>query len=88
MSKEKVTLTLDAEKLAELRSLVGARSLSSTVDVAIDAELARRRHLAAVNAWLVELDKKYGPVSDEALAWAARVFDDWARPRSRRKKAG
>jgi hypothetical protein len=88
MAKEKVTLTLDAAKLAKLRTLVGARSLSSTVDAAIDAELARRRHFAAVDAWLLELDKKYGAVSDETMTWASGVFDDWTRARSRRKKAG
>jgi hypothetical protein len=50
MAKEKVTLTLDAEKLAGLRALVGAKSLSASVDSAIGAHLARLQHLAAVDA--------------------------------------
>jgi hypothetical protein len=88
MSKEKVTLTLDAEKLAELRAIVGSRSLSSTVEAAITAELERRKHLVAVDEWLAELDAKYGAPPRETLEWAARVVEQWARPRPRRRKAG
>src|SRR5260221_3860246 len=39
MAKEKVTLTLDSENLAALRSLVGSRSLSASVDRAIAAHV-------------------------------------------------
>jgi hypothetical protein len=88
MSKEKVTLTLDVQKLSELRTFVGAKSLSSAVDAAITADLERRRHLAAVDEWLIELDHKHGPPSPEATAWAARVVDGWSRPRNRRRKTG
>jgi hypothetical protein len=88
MSKEKVTLTLDVQKLSELRTFVGAKSLSSAVDAAITAELARRRHLAAVDDWLAELDEKHGPPSPEARAWAARVVDDWSKPKNRRRRTG
>ena len=48
MAKEKVTLTLDAGNLAALRSLVGPRCLSATVDHAIAAHVSRMKHLAAV----------------------------------------
>ena len=88
MSKEKVTLTLDVANLAELRALVGAKSLSSTVDAAIIAEVARRRHLAAIDEWLAELDDKHGPPSTEALSWARRTADAWAGRRARRPKTG
>jgi hypothetical protein len=88
MSKEKVTLTLDTQKLGELRALAGQRSLSSTVDAAIATELARLKHLTAVDTWLAELDKKHGAVPSETLEWAARIVDDWARPRTRRRKVG
>lgn len=83
-----MTLTLDAEALAELRRLVGARSLSAAVDGAIGAELVRLKHLAAVDEWLAELDSKFGTPSTETLEWAARVVDEWARPRGRRRRAG
>jgi hypothetical protein len=77
MPKEKVTLTLDTDQLEELRSLVGARSLSSTVDQAVASYLSRLRHLRAVDEWLAELEAEHGPVEPETLQWAARIVDDW-----------
>jgi hypothetical protein len=90
MAKEKVTLTLETKALAELRSLVGARSLSAAVDTAISAYAQRMRHLAAVDDWLLELEREHGPVPTETLEWAARVVDRWEKSaRGRRKrKAG
>jgi hypothetical protein len=88
MAKEKVTLTLDAEKLSGLRALVGAKSLSASVDAAIAGHLARLQHLAAVGEWLAELEQKHGPIPPETLDWAARIVDRWAKPPSRRRKAG
>jgi predicted transcriptional regulator len=89
MAKEKVTLTLDAEKLRELRSLVGSRSLSATVDVAISAYVARMRHLSAVDEWLAELERKHGPVPAETLEWAAGLVGKWdSASRGGRRRAG
>ena len=84
MAKEKVTLTLEAESLAGLRALVGSRSLSATVDAAIGAHLARLRHLAAVDDWLVELEQQDGPMLPETLEWAARLVDQWEAIRDER----
>lgn len=78
MSKEKVTLTLDSGQLDELRSLVGARSLSATVDTAVAAYLAKLRHLDAVDDWLAELERAHGPVPPETLEWAAQIVDEWS----------
>jgi len=88
MPKEKVTLTLDTEQLEELRSLVDARSLSSTVDHAVGAYLSRLRHLRAVDGWLAELEAQHGPVDPETLEWAARIVEDWASTGDRAAKAG
>lgn len=77
MPKEKVTLTLDTDQLAELRDLVAARSLSSTIDRAVGSYLSRLRHLRAVDEWLAELEKEHGPVEPETLEWAARMVDEW-----------
>ena len=82
MPKQKVTLSLDAEQLEELRSLVGARSLSAAVDVAVAAHLGRIRHLAAVDSWLADLDAEHGPVPDEVARWADGVVERWARAAS------
>ncbi|MGH8933397.1 MAG: CopG family transcriptional regulator [Egibacteraceae bacterium] len=81
MAKEKVTLTLDAGRLAELRGLVGGRSLSAAVDAAVAAYLARLRHFAAVDEWLAEREREHGPVPVETLEWAARLVDDWEATR-------
>jgi hypothetical protein len=90
MAKEKVTLTVDADVLRELRGLVGARSLSAAVDSAIAAYVQRARHLAAVDDWLAELEREHGPVPTETLEWAARVVDQWEKPRksASRRRAG
>lgn len=77
MVKEKVTLTLDAGNLAELRTLVGARSLSAAVDQAVRSHLARLEHLAAVDAWLGELERDHGPIPPETLEWAAQLVGQW-----------
>ncbi len=91
VAKEKVTLTLDAAALAELRSLAGSRSISASVDAAVAAYVARLRHLVSVDHWLAELEREHGPVPPETLEWAAQLVDDWAaasRPRGRSRKAG
>jgi predicted transcriptional regulator len=91
MVKEKVTLTLDSVTLQELRALVGSRSLSASVEQAIEAYVQRRRHLAAVDDWLAELERAHGPVPIETLEWAARLVDQWDAARRntgrRRKRA-
>jgi len=88
MPKEKVTLTLDTEQLEELRMLVDARSLSSTVDHAVGAYLSQLRHLRAVDQWLAELEAEHGPVPPETLEWAARLIDDWESTSDQPAKAG
>jgi len=77
MGKEKVTLTLDAGRLSQLRAEVGSRSLSAAVDTAVQLYLDRLRHLAAVDEWLLEMEREHGPVPAETLEWAARLVDDW-----------
>jgi hypothetical protein len=92
MAKEKVTLTLDAARLAELRDAVGARSLSAAVDNAVAAYVSRLRHLAAVDEWLNELERDHGPIPPETLEWAAQLTEEWAakrrRPPSKARRAG
>lgn len=84
-----MTLTLDVENLAAVRSLVGSRSMSATVDAALSAHVARLRHLAAVDEWLAELDQEHGPVPPETLEWAAHIIDEWSeRPGRGHHKAG
>lgn len=91
MAKEKVTLTLDAAQVDELRRMAGSRSLSAAVDKAVAAHLARLRHLAAVDDWLAEMERDHGPVPTETLEWAAQIVEAWEAGRSkgpRRRRAG
>lgn len=87
MAREKVTLTLDAAQLEELRGLAGARSLSAAVDGAVAVYLTKWRHLAAVDDWLAELEREHGPVPAETLEWAAHVVERWDAGRARPGKA-
>ncbi|MHB1924884.1 MAG: CopG family transcriptional regulator [Acidimicrobiales bacterium] len=84
MAKEKVTLTLDAGQLEELRGLAGARSLSAAVDGAVAAHLAKWRHLSAVDDWLAELERDHGPIPAETLEWAAQAVGQWETRRNER----
>ena len=84
MPREKVTLTLESEHLEGLRRLVGARSLSATVDKAVSAYLTRLRHLAAVDDWLSELEREHGPVPTQTLEWAAQLVGEWEADRGKR----
>ena len=91
MVKEKVTLTLDADQLQELRTIAGARSLSAAVDNAVAAYLAKWRHLAAVDDWLTDLEREHGPVPTETLEWAAQLVERWDAARAeppKRRRAG
>lgn len=91
MPKEKVTLTLDAGQVEELRRIAGARSLSAAVDNAVAAYLAKWRHLGAVDDWLAELERDHGPIPTETLEWAAQVVERWEAGRSQgssRRRAG
>lgn len=81
MAKEKVTLTVDTAQLEELRRLVGARSMSSAVEVALEEYLAKVRHFAAVDEWLAEMEREVGPIPEDDLDWAKQVFDDWTANR-------
>lgn len=85
MAKEKVTLTLDAAQLDELRRITGARSLSAAVDSAVSAYLSKWRHLTAVDDWLAELERDHGPVPPETLEWAAQVVERWEAGRKQAK---
>jgi hypothetical protein len=93
MAKEKVTLTLETDRLQELRELVGARSLSAAVDDAVGAHVIRLRHLTAIDEWLAELERAHGPIPPETLEWAAQIVERWdsgatTRPARRTRRTG
>lgn len=85
MPKEKVTLTLDADVMDELRGLVGRRSVSSSVSEAVAEHVRRLRHLRALGEWLEEMDVEFGPVPADVMAWAESVTAGWVGSLRRRR---
>jgi len=66
-AKRKVSLTLDADLVAEVEA--GGENLSAQVNMVLRDELARRRRWRALGALLDRLDEEEGPLDtpeDEA----------------------
>ncbi|MGI8776948.1 MAG: CopG family transcriptional regulator [Acidimicrobiales bacterium] len=66
--KTKLSVTLDAAVVDELRQRVGARGLSAAVNQAVVAEVDRLRRAAALDQWLAELETSDGPVDEARVA--------------------
>ncbi len=66
----KVSLSIDEDVLAEARARAGRRELSSYVNEALRRQLQRDR-LAEL---LAEMDAESGPVSDEVMEEARRLW--------------
>ncbi len=49
------------------------------------AKRGRVRQLAAVDVWLAEMDREYGPVPAKTLAWVERILDTWEIRRRRQR---
>lgn len=74
--KQKISVTLDADLLAELRRNPG--SVSAQLNDALRAEIDRRRQRAAMQRYLAELDESEGPLdSPEDIAEMERIEQVW-----------
>ncbi len=74
MAKEKVTITLDRSKADSARSLLGARSTSEVVDLALDHVIRAERLRRDIAAY-----RRVPPTEDEvelALLAATAGLDD------------
>ena len=74
MAKRKITVTVD-EELVETAHALGADSLSSVVNRALEREVDRRARHAALGRLLAEWVAAPGPVEDATAAWAPTQFD-------------
>ncbi|WP_007514804.1 type II toxin-antitoxin system CcdA family antitoxin [Pseudofrankia saprophytica] len=89
-AKRKVSLTLDADLVAEVES--GGESLSAEVNLVLRDELARRRRRRALRTLLERLDEQDGPLDtaedEEEIARYMRLLggpaDDADQPAARR----
>ena len=70
MAREKATITVDREKLAEARAMLGVPSASAAIDVAL-SELIRRHRLRSD----LEAYARTPPTAEEAALGAASP--DW-----------
>jgi Arc/MetJ family transcription regulator len=70
MPVEKVSMSLDAEVLAQTRERVGGRGVSAYVNEAVRRQL-RRDALAEV---LAEMREANGPVRDDAMEEVRRLW--------------
>lgn len=69
MATTKVTITMDDDVLATVRAAVTAGEAPNVS--AYITEAARRR--AALAARAAEIERRWGPFSDKALAWARKA---------------
>lgn len=79
MSVSKVSLSIDEDVLAEARARAGHRELSSYVTDALRRQLQHDR----IGELLAEMDATSGPVPDELLEEARRL---WRAPAALRRR--
>jgi len=84
MTTEKVSITLDANVLAEARQVAGDRGLSAFVNDVLQRHLQSARILA----FLREQDEEFGPVPAELLEEARREWETWDREWAQEQKGG
>ncbi len=75
MAMKKVSVTLDADLVAEIKTQVGERGFSSYLNEAI----RRRRQRERLEQLERELTEEFGPISEEAKRWAESL--DWPEER-------
>lgn len=65
--KIKISITLDAEAVEELRARAGTRGFSAAINAAVRKEVERLRREQALDRWLSELEDEEGPVSPDVI---------------------
>ena len=80
MSVSKVSLSIDEDLLAEARARVGRRELSSYVNEALRRQLQRDR----LTGLLDEMEAESGPIPDEVMEEARRL---WREPAAKRRRS-
>ena len=75
MAMKKVSVTLDADLVAEIKTERGEGRFSAYLNETI----RRRRHYERLRRYLRELDDEFGPVPDEVRRQAEREWDEFER---------
>lgn len=74
MAKRKITVTVDAELVEQLRA--GEDAMSAVVNEALAAHFERRARHAALGDLLADWEARLGPVSESAATAARAAFDE------------
>ena len=92
MTKERITVSVDAELAAAAASAVSegrAESVSAWIGEAMREKAAKDRRLIALAEAVGAYEAEHGPISDEEIAAQARADRDAAATaRTRRRKRG
>lgn len=80
MAVGKVSLSIDEDLLAEARARAGRRELSSYVNQALRRQLQRDR----LTELLEEMEAESGPIPDELMEEARRL---WRGPAAKRRRS-
>jgi Arc/MetJ family transcription regulator len=83
MATAKVSLTLEEELLAEAREIVGARGLSTYVNLALRHQLQHDR----IRGLLAELEQEKGPIDPQVMEEVRRAWPALEDKASRRRSA-
>jgi hypothetical protein len=75
VATEKVSVTLDADLVAELRREVGGGGVSRFMNDSLRTSLQRRR----LDHYFAERDEKFGPAPPEVTAESERVVQEALR---------
>jgi len=75
MAMKKVSVTLDADLVAEIKTEVGVCGFSAYLNDTIK----RRRQHERLRGLLKELDEEFGPVPDEVRKQVAKEWDEFER---------
>ncbi len=80
MAVGKVSLSIDEDLLAEARGRAGRRELSSYVNEALRRQLQRDR----LTELLAEMEAESGPIPDDVMEEARRL---WRGPAAKRRRS-
>lgn len=74
MAKRKITVTVDADLVEELRA--GEEAMSAVVNQALATHFERRARQAALGDLLAEWESRLGPIAEPAVTAARAAFDE------------
>ena len=75
MAMKKVSVTLDADLVAEIKTEVGERGFSAYLNDSVK----RRRQHERLRRYLRELDEEFGPVPDDVRRQAEKEWNEFER---------